>query len=81
MMFMGNSKQIIRGNRVVGATTSNHKARKIDPDTLAVSTAKNAITLTPAHIHHALRKLAGIGQLPPASTKFILGGTDIPNLF
>ena len=56
MMFMGKH---ITGNRVVGATTSRHGAHAINPTTLAVDDV-NGIKITPAHIHKAMRKLAGI---------------------
>jgi len=65
MMFMGNSIQNIPGNRVIGATTDNHKAISVDPGTLDVdvdNTNPNSLRITPAHIHTALRKLAGISQ-------------------
>ena len=46
------------GNRVVGATDEIHFARKIDPSTLQVS--DNGVTMTPAHIHKAVRKYMGL---------------------
>lgn len=48
----------IRGGRVVGATTERHEARAIDPRTLAVS--DRGVRIEPRHIHHNLRRLAGI---------------------
>jgi len=68
-MFMGNSAQIIRGNRVIGVTDADHQPLLIDPVTLQAdftSSNANAINLTPAHFHHALRRLAGIENLPPS---------------
>ena len=56
MMAMGAG---VRGNRVIGATDDHFEALKINPQSLAVD--PNGITLTPEHIHVALRKLAGIG--------------------
>lgn len=55
MMFMGAG---IRGNRVVGATTADVRALTVHPETLALD--PEGITLTPAHIHRALRDLAGL---------------------
>ena len=46
------------GNRVVGATDEIHFARKIDPSTLQV--ADDGVTMTPAHIHKAVRKYMGL---------------------
>ena len=63
MMFMGNSQQVIRGNRVIGQTTDDHKAIKIDPVTLAPDLNDynpNSVRITPAHIHRAIRNLAGM---------------------
>lgn len=79
MMFMGNSVNVIRGNRVVGKTDSTQKAVKIDPFTLqADDTGSNpqSIRVTPAHIHRALRNLAGV-ELSTAATKFALKGVDV----
>ncbi len=62
MMFMGNSTQFIRGNRVIGATTDTFAAMWINPSTLqpvAANTA-GAIRLTPGVVHDAVRRLAGI---------------------
>lgn len=82
MMMIGNSQQIITGNRVIGATTNNHKAIKVDKTTLATdptNTNPNSIQLTPAHIHRSLRRLAGIEQ-STAAIDFSIGGEDL-NLF
>ncbi|HEY0960819.1 MAG TPA: DUF1501 domain-containing protein [Pseudomonadales bacterium] len=46
-------------NRVVGLTDAEHNASKIDPVTLHED-ATNGITLHPAHVHKALRRLLGI---------------------
>jgi len=56
MMAMGAG---IRGNRVVGGTDDHVEALKINPQTLAIDSS--GITLTPQHIHVALRNLAGVG--------------------
>ena len=82
MMFIGNSQQIITGNRVIGATTSRQKPIKIDRNTFVPDTNNtntNSIELAPAHIHRALRKLAGVEQ-NSASLEFSLGGESL-NLF
>lgn len=55
MMAFGSG---IRGNRVIGATDDHVEALKINPQTLAVD--PNGITLTPQHIHVALRNMAGV---------------------
>jgi len=82
MMLMGNSQQIIGGNRVIGATSNTHKAIKIDRNTFAAdpnNTNPNSIKLTPAHIHRSLRRLASVDQ-SPAAFDFAVGGVDL-NLF
>ena len=56
MMAMGGG---IRGNRVIGGTDDHVEALKVNPQTLALD--PNGITLTPQHIHVALRNLAGVG--------------------
>jgi len=48
----------IRGNRVIGGTDSLFEARKVNPQTLAID--NNGITITPQHLHVALRDLAGV---------------------
>jgi len=68
-MLLGNSRQFIRGNRQVGATTERHEALNIDPNTLMpdnVGTNQNAVRLTPGHLHLALRNLAGILDSGPS---------------
>ena len=47
-------------NRVVGASDEGHNALSVDAQTLEVSSATGAIRLRPAHVHAALRRLAGI---------------------
>lgn len=56
MMAMGSG---IRGNRVIGGTNDHVEALRLNPQTLAVD--PNGITLTPQHVHVALRKMAGVG--------------------
>ncbi|MDX1811053.1 MAG: DUF1501 domain-containing protein [Gammaproteobacteria bacterium] len=65
VMLMGNSIEKINGNRIIGATTSQFRAIPLDPVSLLPDINGNnatAITLSPAHIHAALRQLAGIGS-------------------
>ncbi|MEM6990118.1 MAG: DUF1501 domain-containing protein [Myxococcota bacterium] len=69
MMLMG---QGIEGNRVVGGTDSGQRALKVDPNTLALS--NSGVTLTPAHVHAALRELAGVD--PSFDALFPLGISD-----
>jgi hypothetical protein len=57
MMAMGAG---IRGNRVVGGTDERHRALKVNPTTLLPDAS--GIVLRPEHVHHALRRLAGIDQ-------------------
>ncbi len=48
----------VRGNRVVGGTNNHVDALKVNPQTLALDA--NGITLTPEHVHVALRRMAGV---------------------
>lgn len=57
MMAMGAG---VRGNRVVGGTDDHVEALKVNPQTLALD--PNGITLTPEHIHVALRQMAGVNS-------------------
>ena len=57
MMLMGKG---ISGNRVIGATTARHQPLLIDPQSLGVS--ESGIRVQPQHVHHELRKLAGIAD-------------------
>ncbi|MFK7865420.1 MAG: DUF1501 domain-containing protein [Pseudohongiellaceae bacterium] len=57
MMAMGAG---VRGNRVIGGTDDHVEALKINPQSLALD--PNGITLTPEHIHVALRQLAGVNS-------------------
>ena len=56
MLLMGAG---IVGNRVVGGSDRGHRPLPIDPVTL--EPAEGGITLTPAHVHRALRAFAGVG--------------------
>ena len=48
------------GGRVFGATDGAHNALSIDPDTFEVDDSESAIRIRPAHIHDAMRRLAGV---------------------
>ena len=79
MLCIGASQLGIQGNRVVGQTTAAHKAINIDPQTLQPDvngTNSNALRLTPAHVHRALRNLAGVSTSPQV-VNFVLKGEDI----
>ena len=45
---------------MVGATDGAHNALSIDPDTLEVDDGESAIKIRPAHVHDAMRRLAGV---------------------
>ncbi|MEQ8955213.1 MAG: DUF1501 domain-containing protein [Gammaproteobacteria bacterium] len=66
----------VSGNRVVGGTDDHVEALKINPQTLALDPA--GITLTPEHVHLALRQMAGIGS--NLNGQFGIAGEQI-NLF
>jgi uncharacterized protein (DUF1501 family) len=66
----------IPGNRVIGGTTADQQARKIDPTTLMA--ADSGVPLTPGLIQAALRKRAGID--PALITRFPVLGDDLPLL-
>ncbi len=48
----------IRGGRTIGATDPEFRALRVNPETFLPDS--NGIVLTPAHVHRALRRLAGI---------------------
>jgi uncharacterized protein (DUF1501 family) len=56
----------IEGGRVVGATTDYQSPMTVDPTTLALS--ESGTRIHPAHIHAALRELAGMDKNPVIST-------------
>ena len=66
----------VRGNRVIGATDDHVEALKVNPQTLQVD--PNGITLTPEHIHIALRRMAGVSS--DLATQFGISGPEL-NLF
>lgn len=55
MMAMGAG---VRGNRVVGGTDAHVNALAVHPQSLALDPA--GVTITPEHVHVALRQMAGI---------------------
>lgn len=73
-MLMGRG---VGGNRVVGATTDDQRARAVDPGSLA--TKDGGVVLKPETIHRALRRLAGVADGEPAR-QFPLAGDDMPKL-
>ncbi len=66
----------VRGNRVIGATDDHVEALKINPQTLQLD--PNGITLTPEHIHLALRSMAGVSS--SLTSQFGISGPEL-NLF
>lgn len=48
----------VRGNRVVGGTDDHVEAQTVNPQTLLPE--PGGLTLTPEHVHVALRRMAGI---------------------
>ena len=76
MMVMGAG---IRGNRVVGGSTDSHQALGIDTSTL-LPVDSGGLTLRPEHVHHALRRLAGIDVDPIVTKQFGLA-TDALDIF
>ncbi len=66
----------VRGNRVIGGTDDHVEALRINPQSLALDPA--GITLTPEHIHVALRQMAGVE--PGLNSQFGISTENI-NLF
>jgi uncharacterized protein (DUF1501 family) len=64
----------IEGNRVIGATTEGQLAKPVDPSSLAAGSG--GITMSPAHVHMALRTRAGID--PALVQEYPLAGTELP---
>jgi uncharacterized protein (DUF1501 family) len=64
----------IGGNRVVGGTDAEQRARPIDPSTLQPADA--GVVIRPEHVHRALRRLAGVDGDGMAD-RFPLAGEDI----
>lgn len=70
MMLMGKG---IAGNRLIGETTHRHQPFNVDPNSLQVS--DNGIRVEPQHVHHELRRMAGLLDTDLA-TMFPLVPTD-----
>lgn len=51
----------VPGNQRLGESTYDHRAKKVNPQTLAVDDAAG-IRITPTHVSHALRGLLGISE-------------------
>ena len=76
MMMMGPG---IPGNRVIGGSDQRHGRLLIDPTTLQVTGSPetaSGVQLSIAHVHRALRDLAGVGNNFKA--QFPLAGEDLP---
>ncbi len=67
----------VSGNRVVGGTNAHYEALTVDPATLMPSTTGGAVRLTCGHIHHALRRLAGI-ENDAVARQYALEGGYLP---
>lgn len=65
----------IGGNRVVGGTDAEQKPLSVDPLSLAFDS--QGVRITPALIHRALRKVAGVSG-SRFDTEFPLVGNDLP---
>lgn len=66
----------IAGNRVIGGTTPDQRARLVDPGSLAVvdgTDGTDGVRIRPEHVHHALRQLAGVDD-----SLFPLPGNALP---
>lgn len=72
MMLMGPG---IPGDRVIGLTDERHRPVPLDPVTLQPS--PDGIRIKPAHVHRALRRLAGIEAGEPAA-RHPLSVEDLP---
>lgn len=67
----------IGGDKVIGASDAGLKPLAVDPKTLKLSTASTAVTIQPVHIHHALRRAAGI-EKSEAAMAYPLPGDYLP---
>lgn len=63
----------VAGDRVVGGTTDDQRARPVDPGSLAPE--DSGVYLTFEHVHHALRRLTGIEDL---ASEYPLRGETLP---
>jgi uncharacterized protein (DUF1501 family) len=64
----------IAGDRVVGATDGDQRARPVDAASLAP--ADGGVVLRPEHVHRALRKVAGVAT-DPMTERYPLPGEDL----
>ena len=75
MMMMGAG---INGRgRVIGATSDDHKPKTLNLDTLTIDEA-NGSTITYAHIHKALRNLAGIERESIVTQYYPINSQEVP---
>lgn len=72
MMLIGPG---IPGNRVIGTTDERHRAINVNPSTLEPD--PNGVRIKPAHVHRALRRLAGIESAETAA-RFPIYEDDLP---
>jgi uncharacterized protein (DUF1501 family) len=66
----------IPGDRVIGGTTADQRARLVDPGSLAVVDGvdgTDGVRIRPEHVHHALRGVAGLDN-----SEFPLPGEALP---
>jgi len=63
----------VRGNRTVGATDDHVEALKINPQSLQLDSS--GITLTPEHVHLALRRMAGVSA--DLNSQFGISGAEL----
>lgn len=77
MILMGRG---VPGDRVIGATTDDMHPPAVDPRSLRwmAPEARGGVCLRPCHVHHAIRKIAGVADAPEILDQFPLpGGGDI----
>ena len=80
MFLSGNPALLGGGGRVVGATTELEQLPiGVDPDTLDLDESENGVVLSSAHLHLALRELAGVADSEPAKKFGIV--TDLLPIF
>jgi uncharacterized protein (DUF1501 family) len=66
----------IPGDRVIGGTTPDQRARLVDPGSLAVVDGvdgTDGVRIRPEHVHHSLRQVAGLDN-----SEFPLPGQPLP---
>jgi hypothetical protein len=64
----------VRGNRVIGGTTDDQHARRVDVATL-LPVDSGGVELNVEVIHHAIREFAGVGKVGDA---YPIAGTSLP---